>query len=93
MAIVEHGFQPRQGSKEYEDMNKLGTGIYRSEDGGKSWKYMNRYNNRPFYYSQIYINPSDDSRVYAMGGRAQVSDDKGKTFRGGMPGIAGWRAF
>jgi photosystem II stability/assembly factor-like uncharacterized protein len=89
MAIVEHGFQPRRGSEEYEDMSKLGTGIYRSEDGGESWSYVNRYNNRPFYYSQIYINPSDDQRVYAMGGQAQVSMDGGKTFQSGMPGIAG----
>jgi len=89
MAIVEHGFQPRPGSKEYDNMKKLGTGVYRSEDAGATWKYVNRYNNRPFYYSQIYINPIDDKRVYAMGTRAQVSSDGGKTFRAGMPGIAG----
>ncbi|GAI78374.1 unnamed protein product, partial [marine sediment metagenome] len=89
MAIVEHGFQPRPRTKEYDDMKKLGTGVYRSEDGGKTWKYMNRYNNRPFYYSQIYINRSDDRFVYAMGSRAQVSEDGGKTFSSGMPGIAG----
>jgi len=89
MAIVEHGFQPRRGTKEYDDMKKLGTGIYRSEDGGKNWKYKNRYNNRPFYYSQIYINPNDDRLIYTMGSRAQVSEDGGKTFSSGMPGIAG----
>jgi photosystem II stability/assembly factor-like uncharacterized protein len=89
MTIVEHGFQPRRGRKDYEDMSKLGSGIYRSEDGGETWAYMNRYNNRPFYYSQIYINPNDDQRVYAMGTQAQVSEDGGKTFQSGMPGIAG----
>ncbi len=89
MAIIEHGFQPRRGTPEYKDMSKLGTGVYRSEDGGESWIYVNRYNNRPFYYSQIYINPNDDQRVYAMGTRAQVSLDGGKTFEEGMPGISG----
>lgn len=89
MAIVEHGFQPRPGSKDYDDLSKLGSGIYRSEDGGETWTYLNRYNNRPFYYSQIYINPSDDKLVYAMGTRARVSEDGGRTFREGMPGIAG----
>lgn len=89
MAIVEHGVQPRRGSEDYDDMSKLGTGIYRSEDGGERWAYLNRYNSRPFYYSQIYINPNDDQRVYAMGGQAQVSQDGGKTFQSGMPGIAG----
>ena len=89
MAIVEHGFQPNSNSEEYQDMKKLGSGIYRSEDGGESWVYVNRYNNRPFYYSQIYINPLDDQRVYAMGTNAMVSEDGGTTFERGMPGIAG----
>ncbi|MGD9344441.1 MAG: hypothetical protein PVH84_01175 [Candidatus Aminicenantes bacterium] len=89
MAIVEHGYQPERGTPEYKDMRKRGTGIYRSENGGESWVYVNRYNNRPFYYSQIYINPNDDQRVYAMGTRAQVSFDGGKTFEEGMPGISG----
>jgi photosystem II stability/assembly factor-like uncharacterized protein len=89
MVIVEHGFQPRRGSDEYDDMSKLGSGIYRSEDGGASWTYLNRYNVRPFYYSQIYINPLDADRVYVMGTRAMVSSDGGKTLEEGMPGIAG----
>jgi hypothetical protein len=89
MAIVEHGFQPRRGTPDYEDMSKLGSGVYRSEDGGESWMYINRYNSRPFYYSQIYINPLNDQLVYAMGSRAQVSEDGGKNFEQGMPGIAG----
>lgn len=89
LAIIEHGFQPQRGTPDYDDMSKLGSGVYRSEDAGESWKYMNRYNNRPFYYSQIYINPSDDKLVYAMGTSAQVSEDGGKTFQQGMPGIAG----
>lgn len=89
MAIVEHGFQPRPNDEDYQNMEKLGTGIYRSEDGGQSWAFINRYNLRPFYYSQIYINPTDDSRAYAMGTNAQVSSDGGKTFSTGMPGIAG----
>ncbi len=89
MAIIEHGFQPTRNDHDFYDLNKPGTGIYRSENGGWSWKFVNRYNNRPFYYSQIFINPLDDSRVYAMGGSAQVSEDGGNTFKTGMPGIAG----
>ncbi len=90
MAIVEHGFQPqariREGQEqkpnpEYQDMTKLGTGIYRSEDGGASWTYMNRINVRPFYYSHIYLNPFDDRMVYYLSSSMQVSEDGGKTFR------------
>lgn len=90
MSIVEHSFQPRPTIRkdnqnvpnpEYEDMTKLGTGIYRSEDAGESWMYMNRNNNRPFYYSHIYINPFDDKVVYYLFSSMQVSEDGGKTFK------------
>ncbi|MBD3412869.1 MAG: hypothetical protein GF421_00360 [Candidatus Aminicenantes bacterium] len=89
MAVVEHSYQPsrtiRKGQEqkpnpEYSDMTKLGTGIYRSEDGGESWKYMNRINVRPFYYSHIYINPLDDQLVYYLSTSMQFSKDGGKTF-------------
>jgi photosystem II stability/assembly factor-like uncharacterized protein len=89
MAIVEHGFQPTQGDPAYEDMTQLGTGIYRSEDGGANWSYQSRYNNRPFYYSHIYIDPGNDERVYVLAGSAQISEDGGKTFDRSMEGISG----
>lgn len=89
MAVVEHGFQPRptvvaggesKPNPEYEDMSKLGTGIYRSEDGGASWTYQNRMNNRPFYYSHIYINPLEDKWVYFLATNMSFSSDGGKTW-------------
>ena len=80
MAIIEHGFQPREDNPDYYNMKLLGTGIYRSEDGGQNWQYMNRYNNRPFYYSQIRINPLDDQRVYVLTTTIRLSEDGGKTF-------------
>ena len=60
-----------------------GSGVYRTENGGKSWTYTNTYNNRPFYYSQIRINPHDDQRVYLLTTRFMVSEDGGKTLRNG----------
>ncbi len=60
-----------------------GSGIYRSEDGGEHWEYVNTYNNRPFYYSQIRINPLDDQRVYVLTTSFMVSHDGGKTFENG----------
>ena len=90
MAVVEHGYQPqrtiREGQQQkpnpdYENMSKLGTGIYRSENSGNSWKYMNRTNVRPFYYSHIYINPFDDKLVYYLATSMQYSEDGGKTFK------------
>ena len=91
MAYVEHGFQPRQmlpatqnapakENPDYKDMTKLGSGIYRSEDGGASWIYVNRMNNRPFYYSHIYINPSEDKWIYSLATSMMFSNDGGRTF-------------
>jgi photosystem II stability/assembly factor-like uncharacterized protein len=89
MAVVEATFQPtaqitekevRKPNPDYADMTKLGTGIYRSEDGGATWQFMNRMNNRPFYYSHIYINPLEDKWVYFLTSNLNFSNDGGKTW-------------
>jgi len=85
MALIEHGFQPAQNDPAYADMSQLGTGVYRSEDGGESWTYVNRYNNRPFYYSQIRINPSDDQLVYVLTTSFRSSTDGGRTITAASP--------
>jgi len=88
MAIVEHGFQPNPQDDAYGDMTQLGTGIYRTEDAGASWSYQSRYNNRPFYYSHIWMDPKNDQRVYVLAG-SQVSEDAGKSFDRSLDGISG----
>lgn len=65
------------------DLSKPGSGLYRSEDAGKSWQYVNTYNNRPFYYSQVRINPVDPQKIYLLTTRLMVSDDGGKTLKNG----------
>ncbi|MBK6948284.1 MAG: hypothetical protein IPH16_09675 [Haliscomenobacter sp.] len=75
MALVE--------AKSSRSLDTLGSGVYRSEDAGKTWRYVNTYNNRPFYYSQIRINPQNDRRVYLLTTPFMVSEDGGKSFRNG----------
>jgi photosystem II stability/assembly factor-like uncharacterized protein len=89
IAFVEHGFQPQQNSPDFRDMTKLGSGIYRSEDGGASWTYINRFNDRPFYYSHIWFDPTDANRVFVLATAAQVSEDGGRTFSRRLNGIDG----
>ncbi|MFC2159062.1 WD40/YVTN/BNR-like repeat-containing protein, partial [Acidobacteriota bacterium] len=95
MAFVEHGYHPSERlpdgkeNPEYKKMKKLGSGIYRSEDGGASWKYMNRYYNRPFYYNHIFLNPIDDKIVYVVTGGYLISFDGGKTLKRQNTGIHG----
>ncbi|MFC1555116.1 WD40/YVTN/BNR-like repeat-containing protein, partial [candidate division KSB1 bacterium] len=81
MAMVEAERSP--------DLSVPGSGVYRSENGGDSWTYVNTSNSRPFYYSHIWINPLDDQRVIMLDGSGRISDDGGTTFSRSMPGISG----
>src|SRR4029453_10656033 len=63
------------------DLKSRAGGIFRSEDGGESWRLVNALTPRPFYFTTIRIDPSDPDRVYVLGFALHVSDDGGKTFR------------
>jgi photosystem II stability/assembly factor-like uncharacterized protein len=56
-------------------------GVYKSTDGGESWVRVNSVNPRPMYFSQIRVDPSDDSRVYVLGIGLYRSSDGGKSFK------------
>jgi len=56
-------------------------GLYRSDDGGDSWKRMSGTNPRPMYFSQVRIDPSDDQTIWVLGVSMYRSKDGGKTFR------------
>ncbi len=62
-------------------------GIWRSEDQGESWRRtcdsatFKRVNNRPFYYSQIRVDPTDDNVVYVLSTGLHMSTDGAKKFR------------
>ncbi|MFC1564307.1 WD40/YVTN/BNR-like repeat-containing protein [candidate division KSB1 bacterium] len=72
-----------------EDMSIPGPGVYRSDDGGDTWKYMHRHSSRPFYFGQIRINPCNDDLVYLLYRSFEVSVDGGKTFRPGRWSVYG----
>ena len=57
------------------------SGVYRTDDGGASWRKLSSVNPRPMYFSQIRIDPQTDSRIYVLGVSLHVSDDGGRTFR------------
>ena len=62
--------------------------LYKSEDGGFKWKKINDKSdigNRPFYYSEIYVDPQNENRVYSVFTYINVSEDGGKNFTELMP--------
>ncbi len=62
--------------------------LYKSEDGGFNWKKINDKNdigNRPFYYSDIFVDPQNENRVYSVFTYVNVSEDGGKNFNQLMP--------
>ncbi|MGD1945368.1 MAG: hypothetical protein ACFB0A_03630 [Croceivirga sp.] len=62
--------------------------LYKSEDGGFKWKKVNDKNdigNRPFYYSDIFVDPQNENRVYSVFTYVNVSEDGGKNFKELMP--------
>ena len=62
--------------------------LYKSEDGGFKWQKINDkedIGNRPFYYSEIYVDPQNENRIYSVFTYVNVSEDGGKNFTQLMP--------
>jgi photosystem II stability/assembly factor-like uncharacterized protein len=58
-------------------------GLYRSEDGGESWKLMNQSNSmaeRAPYYTRVRVSTKDENKVYTICVSIMQSNDGGKTF-------------
>ena len=69
-------------------------GLYKSEDGGFKWKLVNSNSsgrdgagigNRPFYYSDIFVDPKNENRIYSVFTYINYSIDGGKSFKQLMP--------
>jgi len=56
------------------------TGVYRSDDGGATWRKTTSTNPRPMYFSQVRVDPVNPDRVYMGGVGLHFSIDGGRTF-------------
>jgi photosystem II stability/assembly factor-like uncharacterized protein len=63
------------------------SGLYRSTDGGRTWERRAPQNVRPFYYSQVRVDPKNPERVYWSSTPVMFSDDGGKTARQATLGL------
>ena len=58
--------------------------LYGSQDGGFNWRKINdkgEIGNRPFYYSDIFVDPKNENRIYSLYSMISRSEDGGKSFR------------
>lgn len=65
----------------------IGAELYRSEDGGKSWKKTNieymksLYFTYGYYFGKVFVSPLNDQKVVLSGYTLIMSTDGGKTFK------------
>ncbi|WP_339653094.1 glycosyl hydrolase [uncultured Maribacter sp.] len=63
--------------------NKNKGGLYRSEDGGKTWSVVNeerKIRQRAWYYTRVYADTQDEDVVYVLNVNYHKSTDGGKSF-------------
>lgn len=76
-------FAPSDPSIVYAIVEAEKNGIYRSDDGGEHWKKVTeegRFGNRPFYYADIRVDPTNPERLYSLWSQVSASKDGGKTW-------------
>lgn len=57
--------------------------LFRSDDYGETWRMVNddrNLNFRPFYYSDVVVDPSDENTLFTLSGGQSKSTDGGRTF-------------
>ncbi|HEY7499468.1 MAG TPA: hypothetical protein VH740_13205 [Vicinamibacterales bacterium] len=75
------GFGGGRGNQPPPPPDPTKSGVWRSDDGGKTWGFRGNNNNRPMYYSNIRVDPSNPEIVYTTGASAYRSLDGAKTFQ------------
>jgi len=66
--------------------------LFRSEDYGESWTMVNddkNLNFRPFYYSDVFVDPSNSETLFTLSGGMSKSTDGGRTFERIARGVHG----
>lgn len=63
-----------------------GCEVYRSDDGGKTWKLINNklpqtFSTYGYYFAKIYVSPMNVDKIVVLGVSAWMSTDGGKSFK------------
>jgi hypothetical protein len=70
----------------FQNTGIYGCEVYRSNDGGKTWKKTNEkpigiFSTYGYYFAKIYTSSYNPDKVFILGVTAQLSVDGGKTFK------------
>ncbi len=70
----------------FQNTGIYGCEVYRSDDGGQSWKKTNTkpigiYSTYGYYFGKIFVSPVNENKVIITGVSVQLSVDGGKTFK------------
>ena len=74
---------PVNSERVYVKIEAKDGGVYRSDDGGKTFVQVNKeykVRDRPFYYTHIFADPVDADTVYVLTRNFNKSVDGGKTY-------------
>jgi len=66
--------------------------LFRSDDYGETWRMVSddrNINFRPFYYSDVVVDPSDENTLFTLSGGQYKSTDGGRTFQRTASGVHG----
>ncbi|MEM6377935.1 MAG: hypothetical protein AAF705_06965, partial [Bacteroidota bacterium] len=81
-------FAPSKPNIVYALVEAKDNALYKSTDGGVNWKMVNKnrdIGNRPFYYSDIFVDPKNENRIYSLFSLVNKSEDGGKSFQTLLP--------
>jgi BNR/Asp-box repeat. len=80
---------PSNPDRVYAYVESENNAIYRSDDGGDSWRMMNddmeQIGGRPFYYADLRVDPKNPNRVYSVHGIVTKSEDGARSFESFVP--------
>jgi len=66
--------------------------LWRSDDGGSTWEMTSNntlMDERPFYYTHVFVDPTDQDHLWTLSVHVAVSHDGGKTWRIGAHDVHG----
>jgi len=75
---------PRHPKRVYAVIESKQGYVWRSDDGGDHWQRTAAYSNvneRPWYFSHLFVDPADPNHVYALSVDFSQSRDGGQTFK------------